>query len=151
MDWKMTKKHGDKERWICIYPAYLNSKKTRGEGRRIPSANAVDNPNYQEIRDVLAAAGFVVGVENKKYCREVSNEPTARGRIRVHFRNDDGSLINPQYPTRDALLIHCGEMIPKLKSRTDKSSKGQEQPAGAAGGGGQGGGGGGGKKKNRKK
>jgi len=156
MDIKRTKKHGDKERWICIYPAYLNSKKTRGEGRRIPAANAVENPNYQEIRDVIAAAGFVVGVENKKYCREVSNEPTARGRIRVHFRNDDGSLINPQYPTRDALLIHCGEMIPKLKSRTDKSSKSQQEaPAGAAAGGGGGGGGqgggGGAKKKNRKK
>lgn len=61
---------------------------------------AVENPNYSEIRDVIAAAGFVVGVENKKYCRERSNEPTVRGRIRVHFRNDDGSVINPKFPSR---------------------------------------------------
>ncbi|OXA55894.1 signal recognition particle 19 kDa protein [Folsomia candida] len=142
MDVKATKKHTDKERWICIYPAYLNSKKTRAEGRRIPVAKAVENPNYSEIRDVIAAAGFVVGVENKKYCRERSNEPTVRGRIRVHFRNDDGSVINPKFPSRDSILLHCGEMIPKLKSRTDKSTKSQEHGAGQAGGG---------KKKNKKK
>jgi signal recognition particle subunit SRP19 len=64
---------------------------------------AVENPNYQEIRDVIASAGFVVGVENKKYCRERSNEPMVRGRIRVHFKNDDGSLINPKFPSRKLL------------------------------------------------
>jgi len=145
MDWKANKKHGDKERWICIYPAYLNSKKSRAEGRRIPIDKAIENPNYSEIRDVIAAAGFVVGVENKKYCRERSNEPTIRGRIRVHFRNDDGSLINPKFPSRDSILVHCGEMIPKLKSRTEKSSKPQD--LGGAGGVAAGGG----KKKNKKK
>lgn len=42
----------------------------------------------------------------------------------------------------DSILLHCGEMIPKLKSRTDKSTKSQEHGAGQAGGG---------KKKNKKK
>jgi signal recognition particle subunit SRP19 len=60
----------------------------------------VENPNYSEIRDVIAAAGFVVGVENKKYCREKSNELQFMGRIRVHFRNEDGSLINSKFPSR---------------------------------------------------
>jgi hypothetical protein len=27
-------------RWICIYPAYINSKKTLAEGRRIPKDKA---------------------------------------------------------------------------------------------------------------
>jgi len=135
------KPHSEKERWVCIYPAYINSKKTRAEGRRIPLNKAIENPNYQEIRDVLAAANFIVGVENKKYPRERSNEPQIRGRIRVQFRNDDGSPANPAFPSRESLLVHCGEMIPKLKSRTDKSSRPQEQPAQA----------GAGKKKNKKK
>lgn len=30
------KSHSDESRWIVIYPAYLNSKKKRVEGRRIP-------------------------------------------------------------------------------------------------------------------
>jgi len=48
-------------RWICIYPSYINVKKTLQEGRRIPKSKAVDNPTDMEIGDVLAAAGFKVG------------------------------------------------------------------------------------------
>ena len=29
------KSHEDIERWVCIYPAYINSKKTLSEGRII--------------------------------------------------------------------------------------------------------------------
>lgn len=94
-----------------MYPAYINSKKTLAEGRRIPKAKACEDPNYQEIRDVIAAAGFTVGVENKVYCREKSHEPTVRGRIRVHFKNDDGTLVNPKFPTRklcfEPFFIYC--------------------------------------------
>ncbi len=60
----------------------------------------MDDPNFAEIRDVLAATGFTVGVENKAYSREKSNELTVRGRIRVHFRNEDGSPINEKFPNR---------------------------------------------------
>lgn len=59
-------------RWICIYPAYLNSKKTLAQGRRLPRAQCVENPTHQEIRDVLLTAGLHVGVENKLYPRERS-------------------------------------------------------------------------------
>ncbi|MGH0182877.1 UNVERIFIED_CONTAM: hypothetical protein FKN15_010713, partial [Acipenser sinensis] len=33
-------------RFICIYPAFINSKKTIAEGRRIPIDKAVENPTY---------------------------------------------------------------------------------------------------------
>jgi len=124
-EWIRQKKHSDKERWICIYPAYLNSKKTRAEGRKIPIDKAVENPNYQELKEVLANAGFVIGVENKAYSREKSHEPQLRGRIRVHFKNDDGTPINPEFPTRESILVYCGDKIPKLKSRTQKDVKAQ--------------------------
>ena len=32
------KPFSDEARWITIYPAYLNSKKTKKEGRRIPAS-----------------------------------------------------------------------------------------------------------------
>jgi signal recognition particle subunit SRP19 len=86
--------------WICIYPAYINSKKTLAEGRRIPKEKAVDNPTHQEIRDVLVAAGLKVGVENKIYSRERSKEMLYRGRIRVQLKNDDGSPVNNDFQTR---------------------------------------------------
>ncbi|KAK9758573.1 SRP19 protein [Popillia japonica] len=123
--WNPNKNHSDPERWICIYPAYINSKKTLAQayinskktlaqGRRLQKEKCVENPTHQEIRDVLAAAGLKVGVENKLYSRERSKELLFRGRIRVQLKNDDGSPCNPNLPTRDSLLHHLGEMIPKL-------------------------------------
>lgn len=70
---------------------------------------------------------FQVGVENKLYSREKSKELLYRGRIRVQLKNDDNSLCNPNFPTRDSLMLHLGDMIPKLKSRLNKGS-GDPQP-----------------------
>ena len=72
------KLHSEPERWMCIYPAYLNSLKTRREGRIIPKAKAVENPSWVEIRDVLKAAGYEPVPENKQYSRERSKEPEYR-------------------------------------------------------------------------
>lgn len=38
----------------------MNSKKTLAEGRRIPKSRCVENPTYQEIRDVLVSVGLHV-------------------------------------------------------------------------------------------
>lgn len=130
------KKHTDIERWICIYPAYLNSKKTLQEGRKIPKSKSVENPAYLEIRDVLQASNFKIVLENKLYPREKSKvrinhgpvmnklklteifqELLYRGRIRVQLKDAEGQPLNDEFPTRDSILVHLGAMIPQLKSR----------------------------------
>lgn len=93
-------------RWVCIYPAYINKKKTKAEGRILSRDKCVDNPTYQEMKDVLAASGLKFGVENKMYCRERSKELSARGRIRVQLKNDDGTPLNRHYPTRKFYKIN---------------------------------------------
>ncbi|GAB6025814.1 signal recognition particle 19kDa [Chamberlinius hualienensis] len=115
------KKFSDKERWICVYPAYLNNKKTLGEGRKLAKSKCVDNPTAQEIRDVLAAAGLTIGVENKLYSREQNRDTTYRGRVRVQLFNDDHTAALANFPTRDSVLRYLGETIPKLKTRQQKS------------------------------
>lgn len=117
-------------RWICIYPAYINSKKTLAQGRKIAKEKCVENPTHQEIRDVILAAGLKVGVENKLYSRERSKELLYRGRIRVQLRNDDGSFCNPNFTSRESIMSHVGEMIPKLKTRQTKTGGEQAQPSG---------------------
>ena len=72
------KTHSEPERWICIYPAYLNALKTRREGRIVPKAYAIENPSWREICDVLKAAGYEPVAENKQYSRERSKEPEYR-------------------------------------------------------------------------
>ena len=94
-----TRKHSEKCRWICIYPAYLNSKKTVSDGRKIPLKQAVDNPTLNEIKDVLVNAGFQVETEpGKVYPRELNKyDNLSRGRLRVQLKNDDGTLCKPNF------------------------------------------------------
>lgn len=59
-------------RFICIYPAYIDVKKTVQEGRKVPKEHCIENPTYQEIKDVLSAANMNLVIENKIYPRERS-------------------------------------------------------------------------------
>ena len=38
----------------------------------------------------------------------------------MQVKNEDGSLANPEIPNKKALLLKCGEMIPKLASRAQR-------------------------------
>lgn len=108
------------------------------QGRRLSKERCVDNPTYQEIRDVLSATGFVVGVENKLYSREQSKEPLYIGRIRVQLKKDDGTPFIDKFTTRESVMLHVADMIPKLKSRQAKPEQQQQQSSGKGKGKGKG-------------
>ena len=55
--------HADSCRFVCIYPAYINAKKTRAQGRRVGKSKAVENPSVNEMRDIFENAGLNVVVE----------------------------------------------------------------------------------------
>lgn len=59
------------------------------------------DPIAREIVMALQEKGFDLFVEGYKvHPREVDKENALmRSRVRVHFKNDDGKPINPQYPT----------------------------------------------------
>uniref|UniRef100_A0A671KD33 Signal recognition particle 19 kDa protein n=1 Tax=Sinocyclocheilus anshuiensis TaxID=1608454 RepID=A0A671KD33_9TELE len=110
-------------RFMCICPAYINSKKTIAGGRRIAAEKAVENPSCAEIRDVLTAAGLNVLLENKMYPREWNRDGQFRGRVRIQLKLDDGSLCQDKFASSKLciLYLYTYRMIPKLKSRTQKS------------------------------
>lgn len=115
------------DKYICVYPAYINSKKTIVEGRRIAKDKCVENPTVNEIRDVVQASGLKVLVENKLYCRELyQGDVLVRGRVKVQLYDDNHTPINEKIEDRKALLLHLASMIPKLKSRIQKTGS-QEQ------------------------
>lgn len=72
------------DRWICIYPAYINSKKSRQEGRKIRKDLCVENPTFQEIKDVLSVSNLRIGIENKLYPREKSKVICGRAKWLVN-------------------------------------------------------------------
>merc|ERR1712126_360159 len=95
----------DVEKWISIYPAYINKDKTRQEGRRIPLEKAVKSPTLKEIYDVIATTGLQLAVERKLYSRETSKEPPYWGRLRVEIKNKDGMIVNPEFKTREDVMV----------------------------------------------
>ena len=123
-----TATHADQCRFICIYPAYLNAKKTRAQGRRVAKSKAIENPNCNEIRDILENAGLQVVIEaNRLYCREESREPQYRGRVRVQIKNADETLVKEQFKDKDDVIFYLAEMMPKLKSRSGNQQQQQQQ------------------------
>ena len=95
--WNPDFTHCDRERWICVYPIYLNSKRTISEGRKMPLKYCVENPKFDEIRDVLLEAGLQIGVEDKVHPKvQDSKEVKSRGRIRVQIKNEMGLAILEQ-------------------------------------------------------
>jgi len=121
MDSYKTKPPSDECRWISLYPAYINAKRTIAEGRRVPANKAVDNPTSQEMLDILKNAGFNVRLERKMYPRDPSRDMQFQGRVRVQLLQDDGNPVLAEFPTREAVMRYLVEMIPKLKSRQSKS------------------------------
>ncbi|XP_076080880.1 signal recognition particle 19 kDa protein-like [Mytilus galloprovincialis] len=122
-------KHTDRERWICVYPAYINSKKSLKEGRRLQKQICVENPTCQEIKDVLIQSGLHIGIENNVYPRELDHrDPKCRGRVRVMLKTEDGEPFSEKFPDRDSVLTFIAETIPKLKTRI-AGNQSSQQPA----------------------
>ncbi|OQV24657.1 putative Signal recognition particle 19 kDa protein [Hypsibius exemplaris] len=124
------------KKWKCIYPSYINSKKTVVEGRRIRRDKCVENPTCQEIKDVLDNAGFRTVIEKKFYSREYTKE---QGRVRVELLDEQEQVINPEFPHKLSVLHYLGTTIPKLKGRTSGAQGGQSAGTSQAQGGSKGG------------
>ncbi|KFD48563.1 hypothetical protein M513_10574 [Trichuris suis] len=88
----------DEIKWITIYPAYLNSKKSVAEGRRVPLS------------------------KKKMYPRDPNRDWQFQGRVRLQLRNADGSIVNPSLPNRHSVFLYLCSMIPKLKTRQGRGA-----------------------------
>jgi signal recognition particle subunit SRP19 len=69
-----------------IYPRYIDAAVSRGGGRRVPRADAVEDPTVEEIAAAVRQIGYTATVEPEVcHPREVS----ARGRVRVQAEPDE--------------------------------------------------------------
>jgi len=93
---------------MVIFPVYLDSSKTEGDGRRISKSEGVQDPRLNEIADACASLGLDCIVEaNASHPRE----PTARrGLVRVGGGGSKGALLK-----KIALLIR--------QSRAERAEK----------------------------
>lgn len=123
---------------VILYPAYINSKRTVAQGRRIPSDKACEDPNVMEIYDCLKYLKLPADIEDKQYPRDWW---MSRGRLRVQLFQEDGTPTNPEVPTRRDMLLKVAELVPKHPGRHKKPGQKTEGASGSSSGGGAGGGG----------
>eukprot|EP01084_Bolivina_argentea_P147881 258676_1 len=117
----LQQKYGvDPKKWRCVYPCYLNIKKTLEEGRKIARKYCVEHPHPQDIAEVCKYLGLPFYIElNKTHPRDFFN----RSRVRVLLINEDGTLRRQDIKNRQGLLVALGKMIPKLESRKIRLEK----------------------------
>ncbi|XP_003740095.1 signal recognition particle 19 kDa protein [Galendromus occidentalis] len=125
------RKHSEHERWIHVFPIYLNKNKTVAEGRRVPKEVAVEDPITREIVIALQQKGFDLFVEGYKvHPREVDKENVLmRSRVRVHFKDDNGKPINSEFPNKRKLFKMICEFISGLDYRQDPETFKQHKRA----------------------
>ncbi|TPP65005.1 Signal recognition particle protein 19 [Fasciola gigantica] len=110
--------HSAKERWVCIYPCYINSRKTRERGRKIATEKCVENPKHPEVTFALGRLPLEYLLETKVHPRELdTTEPSIRWRIRVHLKNDEGHPINDQVRNRKALFEYVASVISMMRTK----------------------------------
>ncbi|KAK9845725.1 hypothetical protein WJX81_000634 [Elliptochloris bilobata] len=142
------------DRRVCVYPCYINAKRTVAAGRKIAKDKACENPTAPEIVDCC-----VMGLKLPAVLEPEKGHPRdfmIRGRARVSLRGEGGSLINPDVPSRKVLLEKVAELVPRHPGRSAKkvaALASLKQPPGASAGpsgaAGTGKGGKGGKKKRK--
>merc|ERR1712087_792296 len=98
----------DASRWITFYPAYIDKDRSESKGRRVSKALAVENPNVIEINDSCKQLKFVCVIEDKRHPGDFFR----RGRVRVWFRNEDGTPKNPDITTRKKLIAEVAKLVP---------------------------------------
>ncbi|OAF68356.1 hypothetical protein A3Q56_03876, partial [Intoshia linei] len=115
-------KYSEKERWITIYPAYINKDRTIPEGRRLNKSQCISEPLITEMLEAVKEMNAII--EDKVYCRERDVfDSKCRGRIRIQFKNDEGSYVNDVITSKKELMKHMTTFILKLKSRNQPLKK----------------------------
>jgi signal recognition particle subunit SEC65 len=92
-------------------------KKSRQEGRKVPEADAVEDPSAIYMVTAAQKLGFDVGLEpSKRHPRD----PFNFGRLRIKFKQN-GKLVNPSIDTKTKLytLIAKG-MADAIKDTPDE-------------------------------
>jgi len=74
-----------------VWPAYLDSSKTRGQGRRVPEDVAVDSPDAREVARAAKQVGYEIQYEpEKEYPRSWWEK---KGRVTVETEEEKGEVL----------------------------------------------------------
>lgn len=107
------------ERWVCLYPGYINRDFTGPMGRRVPKEICPSNPTLQEIKSVLEKQVKLEFRVEEKFYRDLSQV----GRFRIKLKEKDGQPCNSKFPTRKSVFKFVADTIRTSTARVDAEKK----------------------------
>jgi len=106
---------------IIVYPPYIDSTRTTARGRRIAKCDAVEHPHVLEMRDAVERGlGLTCEIEDKAYSRDF----WCRGRLRIDWKNADGTFVKKEYDSRGKVLKAIAAFVKKHPDRTEDGKPG---------------------------
>jgi signal recognition particle subunit SRP19 len=72
--------------FLIVWPAHLDSSKTRGQGRRLPVSRAVKSPSAKEIWQAAMTLGYSPEITEKAALPHSSGEKTGSVTVRKTAR-----------------------------------------------------------------
>lgn len=129
-----------KQRYLMLYPAYLESSYTVAQGRRVSKSACAGctDVNVLDVMDGAVACGFspvppaphtlpAVLLEQmpRLPCTDpMLNHPYDKGgRVRIRLRADDGTPLVAGIESKEALLLAIARVIPSLDSRRMRNAQ----------------------------
>ena len=94
--------------WQCLYPLYFDARRTRAEGRRVSSNQAVENPLAREIADAVWALQLQLAIEPDKIHPKDWANP---GRVRVLVK-EDGQAVNQRVKNSESCAYETRSQPP---------------------------------------
>eukprot|EP01138_Halocafeteria_seosinensis_P016448 gb/GECG01016779.1/.p1 GENE.gb/GECG01016779.1/~~gb/GECG01016779.1/.p1 ORF type:complete len:182 (+),score=29.64 gb/GECG01016779.1/:1-546(+) len=118
--------------WIMVYPCYLDGSKTVKQGRKVPKEICGDchGPTVMDIRECCIKWGLRHAPEIK---HRHPRDWRSYGRVRVELKDEQGNVVNEQFPTRRKLFEELARTIPTLESRKKRLEQMKQQMQGKAG------------------
>lgn len=95
----------EQDRWVKIYPIYIDSTKTVAQGRKLAKESAVPKPTLAELTTAAQKLGLLCLEEPEK---AYSRDPVIEvGRIRVQLKLGTAP-VNPDIANRS---FHCSGLL----------------------------------------
>ena len=127
----------DVEKWICMYPAYIDQERTLKEGRRLSKENCTKNPDAYAIYYVcVVLLKLQVALECKRYSRSWWDYVgRGVGRVKVNLSNEKGEkeLKDPTsdiiFDSRKKLFTRVAALLKDPETKIPKNFRPKEQEA----------------------
>jgi signal recognition particle subunit SEC65 len=92
---KPTQQEDQKQKWLLLYPLYLDKTISRNKGRQVKNKLAIPNLKLVEITNILEEINIPFKLEETEVHK---NDPKRPGRVKFSLTDSDGAKVDDKIP-----------------------------------------------------